>query len=206
MVPNLIAFDVMAVQAMDTRVGMVNYMDYQYSKSKGQTVAGDVFNSSINMGVSDELYTTDKVKMQPIGVAGNTDYGTADMPLQLNWWPVRMDTFTVQVGDSADPAVFGTVTSIDSYGVGHITGTGITSGTISPDGKLAIKFAAATADVPVVDYNFDNESVRSNGPVQTGFTNVPEIELKINSLPVTAKARTLRSYWAFDAALKFSAA
>lgn len=179
---------------------MVNYMDYQYSKSKGQTVAGDVFNSSINMGVSDELYTTDKVKMQPIGVKGSTEYGTKDVPLQLNWWPVRMDTFTVQVGDSASPEVFGTVTDIDSYGVGKITGIGIADGsTITPDGKLVVKFNAATTDVPVVDYNFDNESVRSNGPVQTGFTNVPEIELKISSLPVTAKARTLRSYWALTA-------
>ena len=51
----------------------------------------------------------------------------------------------------------------------------------------------------VVSYRYDNESVRSDGPAQAGFTNVPEIELKINSLPIEAKARTLRAYWAFDA-------
>ena len=60
-VPNLIAFDIYAVQAMDNRVGMINYIDYSYAKTKGETNKGDVFASSINMGKSDPLYTTDNV-------------------------------------------------------------------------------------------------------------------------------------------------
>jgi len=196
-VPNLIAFDLYAVQAMDNRIGMLNYMDYNYSKSKGKTEAGHTFASSINMGPSDPWYSSNKVDMQEIGKKGATEYGSTTIPLQLGWYPINLDTFTVQVGGGTEPAVFGSVSKIEN-GVGTITGTGV-SGTVTVDGKLALTFDAQTDDIPVVSYTFNNEDVRSDGPLEAGFTNVPEVELKINSLPIEAHARTLRSYWAFDA-------
>lgn len=199
-VPNLIAFDVMAVQAMDNRVGMLNYMDYNYSKDKGKTKAGQTFASSINMGPSDPLYSSNRVEGQAVGMKGATAYGTKTVPLQLGWHPIDMKTFTVQVGEGDSPAVVGAVTTFlpDADGYYAITGTGVTGG-VTVDGKLYLTFAAATTDEPIVSYVFDNESVRSDGPDMAGFTNVPEIELKINSLPIEAQARTLRSFWAFDA-------
>lgn len=201
-VPNLIAFDTVAVQSMDNRTGMVNYMNYSYSKDKGRTPAGKVFNSSLNMGVSDPLYSSNKVEFQSIGRTGATSYGTAEVPLQLGWHPILMDTFTIQVGDSDEPAVVGTVTSTvpNVNGYYEISGVGITEGGVTADGKIYVTFDAATTDEPLVSYVFDNESVRSDGPEMAGFTNVPEVELKIESIPVTAQARTMRSFWAFDAA------
>lgn len=200
-VPNLIAYDCVAVQSMDNRTGMVNYMNYNYSKDKGRTVAGQTFNSSINMGPSDPLYSSNKVEFQSVGRAGNTNYGTVDMPLQLGWHPILMDTFSVQVGDADEPTVMGAVTSTipNVNGFYEISGTGV-SGGVSADGRIYLTFDAATKDEPLVSYIFDNESVTTDGPTAAGFTNVPEIELKIESIPVTAQARTMRSFWAFDAA------
>lgn len=184
-VPNLIAFDVMAVQSMDNRIGMINYIDYNYSKSKGQTLAGQTFASSINMGPSDPNYTSDLVDGQSVKLDGA---GKAT----LKWYPVITSTFTVVVD--------GKVYMPDTVTAGQFIaedGSTIT-GAVTPAGTLDLGTTNADKTVAVT-YRFNNEDIRSDGPVDAGFTNVPEVELKINSLPVEAKARTLRSFWAFDA-------
>lgn len=186
-VPNTIAFDLVGVQAMDNRSGMVNYIDYNYSKAKGATPAGQTFMSSINVGESDKLYTSDLVKDE---IVGTGDGSKTAFTVSLPWAPIRLDSFTVEAG-----SVVGVADA-----TGAIVGTGV-SGTLTAGGALALTFTAAPAsgvDV-VVNYRYDNESVQSDGPLAAGFTNVPEMELKLNSVPVNAVARTLRTYWAFDA-------
>lgn len=173
-------------------IGMINYLDYNYSKTKGQTQAGHTFASSINMGKSDPYYTSDLVNQEVIATGNGSD---TTFNIDLNWSPVRLGTFLVEAG---------TVYGSDIAAPGTITGTGV-SGTITNagrDSKLALTFNTAPSsgtDI-VVTYRFDNESVYSDGFQAAGFTNVPEMELRINSLPIEARARTLRSYWAFDAA------
>lgn len=187
-VPNLIAFDIYAVQAMDNRIGMINYLDYKYSKAKGATKEGQVFASSINMGKSDPYYTSDLVKDEIVAqkLAGEKK------EVNLPWYPVKLNTFMLNCGE--DTAVS------DAYGV--VTGTGVFEGatiTVQPAGILTIENVTTDKDITAT-YRYNNEDVRSDGPVEAGFTNVPEIELKINSVPVEAQARTLRSFWSFDAA------
>ena len=183
-VPNLIAFDVMAVQAMDNRIGMINYIDYRYAKTKGATKAGTVFNSSINMLASDMNYSSDVVEGEEF-----TGDGTSTT-FQLAWTPVIPDSVEVTVAGS--PV---TPTSVTELGV------------------LTLGSAPAASAQVLVNYRFNNEDVRSDGfnELATGnyatndnfgqaaFTNVPEVEMKLNSLPIVAKARTMRSFWAFDA-------
>lgn len=171
-VPNLIAADVMAVQAMDNRIGMINYIDYKYSKAKGATPAGKTFASSINMGVSDPEYTSRVVSNEVVATGDGTE-----TEFQLAWTPVLVNTVKITVA-----------------------GTEVTPTSVTADGKVTLGTAPSAGDRVVASYEFDNESVQSDGPEAAGFTNVPEIELKLNSLPVEAKARTLRAYWAFDAA------
>ena len=170
-VPNLIAPDVMAVQAMDNRIGMINYIDYRYSKTKGEVLAGQKFASSINMGKSNPEYTSRFVTNEAVG----TGNGSAT-EFQLAWTPVIPSTVKMFVDGTE------------------------TAATVTADGKVVFGSAPANAKPITASYEFDNESVQSDGPEAAGFTNVPEIELKLNSLPVEAKARTLRAYWAFDAA------
>lgn len=167
---------------------MINYVDFRYSKAKGETEAGQVFNSALNMGPSDKLYTSSLVKDEVIGTGNGST--TQFSNIALPWYPVIPKSFLVECD--------GVIGVADESGA--ITGTGV-SGTISAGRVVDLTFTTAPADGAeiVVTYNFDNESVNSDGPEAAGFTNVPEFELKINTMPVQAKARTLRTYWAFDA-------
>lgn len=186
MVPNLIAFDVMAVQAMDNRIGMINYMNYNYAKDKGQTKAGQTFASSINMGPSDYLYSSDLVKDEAVKLDAN---GSAD----LKWWPVHTDTFSMVYNGKEympDPVVENQFIAADGSTL---------EGKVAAAGVLTLNDDMADKEV-IVTYRYNNEDVRSDGPVAAGFTNVPEVELEIKSEPVEAVARTMRSFWAFDAA------
>lgn len=186
---------------MDNRIGMINYIDYSYAKSKGETKKGDVFASSINMGKSDRLYTTDLVNDEPgTFVAEGTPTDT--YTFHLAWTPVIPSSLTFNVGGN----------TLVTDAQGNITGTGVTDGKLNPTtGEVTIQFSSTvTTDTDyTATYRFNNEDVRSDGfdwdgtdvaPGQAGFTNVPEIQLKINTIPIEAKARTLRSFWAFDAA------
>lgn len=163
MVPNLIASDIFAVQAMQNRIGMVNYIDYTYSRAKGPTAEGDVFGSSINMGPSDKWYGSDLVNGETIAASGATT-----VSVTLPWWPVRLATVTFTCG--SDSAVVTNTTT------GAIGGTGVFaagfSGTILPSGVISISAFAggAIASDLVVTYRYDNESVRNDGPTAAGFT------------------------------------
>lgn len=187
-VPNLIAFDIYAVQAMDNRIGMINYIDYQYSKAKGTTKERQTFASSINMGKSDPWYTTDTVKDESIGTY------EAGAVKNLPWTPVIPKSLVLTAGGKTygwDGEAF--------YGITGATAD-ITAGEVTVDG-IKVTFDSGkepTGDLTVT-YRYNNEDVRSDGPTEAGFTNVPEIELSIQSLPIEAKARTLRSFWSFDA-------
>lgn len=198
-VPNLIAFDVVAVQPMDNRVGMINYLNYQYQSNKGQTTAGTTFNSSIHGSFSDVDYTSAFVNKEEVGTGDGSN-----KVFSLAWTPVDIakdanGDYKITVVDED-----GTAYAVASNG---LTATQVTLATAPTSGKKV--FAS---------YYFMNEEVRSNGYDTfgsagetasgtegdgtiggAGFTNVPEIGLEMKSLPIIATARTLRAYWAFDA-------
>jgi hypothetical protein len=154
------------------------------------------------MGASDALYTTDVVQDYnitdilgtPVDHVYTVDLGEGGQ----NWTPVTIGTFQVSKN--------GTIVGTDVAAPGTIVAAGSStflSGTITPEGILSLTFNAdlLRTDVITVTYRFDNEDVRSDGypTAYAGYTNAPEAELEIKSLPVTARARTMRSYWAFDA-------
>ena len=163
---------------------MINYISYEYGSNKGQTTEGTMFASSLNMGASDPNYSANVVDNEILGASGNATIST-----NVQWTPVRPGTVYV----SADG---GTVVGNDD-GNGTITGTGITSGTIDyATGAISITFTAAPADEPVVSYVYDNEEVSV-----IPQTKIPEVNLKITSLPVVAQSRKMKAVYAFDAKL-----
>lgn len=188
---------------MDNRVGMINYIDYSYAKTKGETDKGDVFASSINMGKSDPLYTTDTVNNESGEIVADANNTETTLNFRLAWTPVTPGSLFLKVnGTSYTTNADGDIKDGSDNTVGHLDTT---------TGEIAFTFGSAPkANVPyTASYRFNNEDVRSDGydwdgtgaiPGQAGFTNVPEIQLKINTIPIEAKARTLRSFWAFDAA------
>ena len=152
---------------------MINYFNYAYSNDKGVTKAGDVFNSSLNMGPADELYSSGLVKDHEV---------TSDTSgeIVLDWTPVKVATFSIE-GEAGTGFAdqFGNIT-------GDITGRVTPAGTIKLNGVTA-------ATKYKVTYRFDNTSVKQDGYTAHGYTNAPAIELQIKSVPVNAQTRTLRA-------------
>lgn len=179
-VPNLIAYDLCSVQPIDNRVGMINYISYEYGRAKGQAQEGQMFASSLNMGQSDPNYTANNVDLEVL-----TESGQATVTTNVQWTPVVPGSFYVT-------AEGGTKVGHDD-GQGNITGDGITSGTINySTGEVTVTFDAAPSDEPSASYRYNNE----DAPIK----NVPEVNLRISSLPVIAQSRKMKAVYAFDAA------
>lgn len=179
-VPNLITYDIASVQAIDNRVGMINYISYKYGRDKGQAKNGQMFASSLNMGQSDANYSSANIDAEVVGEVGNATIST-----NIQWTPVVPGTFFFE-------AEGGNVVGKDD-GQGNIVGDGITTGTINyTTGSISITLASATTQEASVSYSYNNE----DAPV----ANVPEVNLEITSLPVVAKSRKMKAVYAFDAA------
>lgn len=132
------------------------------------------------MGASDKNYSSSTVDNEIVGESSTNTVST-----NLQWTPVVPGTVYFSANG-------GTVVGKDD-GNGNITGTGITTGTINyTTGAIEITLSSQTTDEPVVSYNYNNEDVPIN--------NVPEVNLRITSLPVVAKSRKMKAVYAFDAA------
>lgn len=80
--PNLIANDLVIVQPMTSITGVIAYVKYTASVTKGATVQGDVFNDPFRLGKVDPTYTSERV----VETAGKPD---DEGFVELAWTPVR---------------------------------------------------------------------------------------------------------------------
>lgn len=152
---------------------------FVYGSNKGQTKAGSTFASALALGQSDPNYAKKVVENEMIADANNT---ATTVKGQLNWTPVAKGSITINAG---------TVVATDD-GQGNITGTGITSGTIDyATGAYEITFATAPTNA-LASYAYDN--------ITAPVMDVPEIELKITSIPVIAQPVKLKTNYSFDSA------
>ena len=86
LVPNLIAPDLVSVQAIDNRVGMINVLNYEYGSTKGAIKQGDVFSSPLAYQGMDQEYTSAEITSETVDkVEGFT----------LSWTPVKTETVHV---------------------------------------------------------------------------------------------------------------
>lgn len=169
-IPNTIAGDIVSVQAMDSKAGMISYLRFVYGTDKGQVKKGQMFNNSLYHGVSDPNYSARIVDNEPL-VTG----------VSLSSVPVLEGTISVTDGNGADVEV----TVAD--GVATLAnGTTIDLATGAVDGT-----AITLDDQYVISYEYNNE----DAPVD-----VPEINLELAQIPIYAKSRKLAAYWGFDAA------
>ena len=162
------------MQPIDNRVGMINYISYEYGRAKGAA-------SSLNMGQSDANYSSSEVEAESLVLSG-----TKNVTGNLSWLPVIPGT--VYVTDGAQ------VYKDDGKG-GFVNGEGApATGTIDyTTGAITLTLATDAADGGVTaSYSYNNEDVPIN--------NVPEVQLRITSLPVIAKSRKMKAVYAFDAA------
>lgn len=197
---------------------MINYLDYTYQSNKGAVTEGQIFNGALKGSFSDTDYTSAFVNGETYTASGSESTNL----IPLAWTPVDTRA-TNYSGERIRPVISVNGTELTEAEIG-LPGE-------DPTGKkvlvtsTGISFTAgntlSASDVVVVKYYFLNEDVRSNGfgafggpnngnqaidgaTGAAGFTNVPEIGLKMQTVPVEAKARTLRAYWAFDAQYELS--
>lgn len=185
MVPNLIAFDLVNVQPIENKMGIINYVKFQTGSNKAGHAIGDEIASTFNYTGTNKGYTAQDVTNQPIAYVTNTGTVTFILP----WKPVIKGNVSLTFGSIAitDSPIAGTDT-------GSLTGTGVSAGTINYlSGQCSITFTVAPAGTEdlIGSWVFNNEYA----PVD-----VPEIQLSITSIPIMAQSRKLKALWSFDAA------
>lgn len=79
LVPNLIASDLVSVQALDNRVGMINILQFAYGSDKGAAKKGQVFSSPLGYQGMNEEYTSANV----------TEVATEEGTHTPAWGPVK---------------------------------------------------------------------------------------------------------------------
>lgn len=70
-IPNIIAPEIVSVQAMDAKAGMISYLRFVYGDDKGTTQAGQMFNNSLYKGTSDPNYSSSRVEGEALTISGN---------------------------------------------------------------------------------------------------------------------------------------
>lgn len=190
LIPNLIATDIVSLQPLENKQGVINYVQFTAGSDKGGVKKGDLISNTFNYGDIESDYTGShvastmdksavdvsngaiKLEWSPIlpGSVAITVGGTTyvDVPVSRN--PIGAEAGTMKVKDGADVA-----SSSINYQTGVVT--------------LGSSILTGTADVDV-EYIFNNQYA----PV-----NVPELDLQIVGKLLTARSRKLKALWSFDA-------
>lgn len=113
LIPNLIASDLVSVQAVDNRVGMINILEYQYASNKGAARDGQIFSSPLAYQGMNEEYTSSAVTET-----------IEDSQTHLKWTPVREGTLHVYRAGSEVSGV-----TVDAEG--KLGGTAVQSGDVA---------------------------------------------------------------------------
>src|SRR5581483_5462485 len=183
-VPNLIAQDIVSVQPMTGPTSQIFYFDILYGTSKGQVSAGQkLFDAQSGPSMIGNTYSSERVDTETDVPSPAFDgVATGPFTFTLSFRPVVPRTIVITVG-----SVVG-----QDDGNGHIVGTGISAGTINySTGLVSLTFTSAPSAPTTVlaSYTYAVESV-----------DVPELDILLSSLPVTAQKRRLRARWSLEAA------
>jgi hypothetical protein len=171
--PNLIAHDLVMVSPMSSMSGYVTYIEYQYSTTKGDAVAGETFNSPFALGDAKADFTSERVVETVAEGATSVD---------LSWTPVVKGAFEVKEGD--------TIVKYDVKITPKEGAATYANAVEGEDGKLTVTAAAGSR----VAYVYNNVIVPQN--------NIPSIKAEMKSIPLLAKARRIAVYYSQIAAFQ----
>lgn len=152
--PSLIAPDLVSVQAIDNKVGMINVLEYQYGSTKGSATNGQVFASPLGYQGMNPYYTTASVDGEAL-LSETT-------PQTLKYTPVKAGTVRIVDGTGA------MLTETTDY---TVSGDTIT---LTETGKAKTELKAY--------YLYDNETVPVTAPqIKLDIKSIP-IETKSRKL------------------------
>ena len=171
--PNLIAFDLVAVSPMSSMYGNVAYIEYVKGTTKGESKEGDMVNSVWELGTPDVNYTGQAV-VEPVE---SFTSGTTAVAFKQGAANVRLlDTNGAQV-DDADGEHPATVAA----------DTGVITQTSFKTGKSA-------TDVKKIAYTYDNVII----PQET----LPTLKAELKNIGLEAKARRIAVFYSQMAAFQ----
>lgn len=180
--PNLIAEKLFSVQPIRSRTAQIFYLKFLYGTNKGPVRKGDtIFSATEIAGYENRNYTSEVVEDEAAfsQAASGTEVTFTG---NLGFVPVKPGTVTFTMD---------TVEIVDD-GDGHLTGTGISTGTINYDsGAYSVTFTSAPAEGDAtVNYEYDMTFAPST---------IPSIELRVTDTTVTARPRKLKGVYSLDA-------
>jgi len=187
-VPKGIIYDIASVQPIDNRVGMINYVKYLYGSNKGAIHRGDEFTSALKFsGNASGNYSSSDVEGEVLTAAGLSGSETAT----LSWLPLVKGTLVLDIDGSyyGDDPASGEIKPLVN---GVPTGTKIADINYA-NGLITFVSTATSTNPPVAAYRYDNETVP---------TQVPELDIRIESMPVTTRSRKLKAIYGLDAAFE----
>lgn len=187
--PNLVATELVSVQPMQGPTSLVFYMDFKAGSKKGQVKLGDTLISARRGQEASTSYSGEAVSDEQIYTGGG---GPAYTGANLSYFPLRPLSVVVT-------AVVGGITkTATDDGAGVLSGTGFASGTVDySTGAINVTLSVdADASTPILaSYNYASE----------GSLQVPQVDVSITSVPVTARPRKLRARWTVESAAQLRA-
>ena len=178
--PTLVAEDIVSVQPLKQKAGVVYYLKTTYGDTKGKITKGDTI-SEINRVWPDDTnaaieYSSEDITDEAVAVTGSG----AGASFTLSWTPivpgsVKVTVSNAEVTDNGE-GVIGTGT-ID-YSTGVVTG-------VTPDDNTGVSYKLDLLTSPV--------------------ENVPSITTKVTDLTLTARPRKLKTVFGLDAAFDLMA-
>jgi len=174
--PTLVAEDVVSVQPLKQKAGVVYYLKSTYGDTKGKITKGDTI-SEINRVWPDEVdgaieYSSEDITDEEVVVASGQ--------FTLAWTPIVPGSVKVMVGDR--PV---TDNGEGVIGAGTIDyTTGVVAG-VTPDENTGVSYKVDLLTSPV--------------------ENVPTITTKVTDLTLTARPRKLKTVFGLDAAFDLMA-
>lgn len=180
MFPNLIAMDLVNVQPIENKQGIINYISYSAGAKKGAQDKDSVIATTFNYTGSSKNYTAQEVDESVLV----TTFANTTLTTVLDWKPVIPQSVTITVGsdvytDHGDAKLYKGGSEVSGSTVNYATGV------------ITIPMALAPTDDVLGAYAYNNEYAPAD---------VPELDLSIKSILVQAKSRKLKALWSFDAA------
>ena len=193
---NLIAPELVGVQTLEGRNGIVRYFNFNYGRDKGTTKKGDVFNSSLNLPKNDPLYGSKIVDGEEFTL-GNGDGGTTHYTFK--WAPIMLPTFSIKLTGTDNQTH---ILISDNFGRLFTDGNENQLGTITPAGVLDLN-AGIGSGIAVATYRYNNEVVRDDGTPYghdggyggAGYVNIPTADVEIGAVPVFADVYAMNATW-----------
>ena len=180
--PNLIANDIVSIQPMSAPVGGIFFFELKYGTNKGKVKQGDILIKDFNPYASAELIDSEDVGVGTGAVVIFT-HTASFLPIQLGTLKVLQDGVVVAESDDAG--------DLQNVVGGTAIVVGANSVINSTTGALSVEFAVAPvlASAITIQYRYDMEL----------NTDVMEVTLDTELLPVKAESRKFKAKWSAEA-------